>query len=187
MERADCLPPKAFAYQGKRFTKAGDMAIPVRMASGPKTKNDGKIGDLLQRVVAIVAVKLRRQVERRIVDPCIPGLQQHERRLRNESPPLVRLEEHDDEQDARDYEPVNVEEMPQPGNADGMPVARRGNQRRKVAGIVLRGPEPVRRDLDRRQSNPLAIWCAIDVEVEARMIDQDRQATANQHCHEKEV
>ena len=38
MERADCLPPKIRGYQGKRLTTAGDMAIPVAMAKGPKTK-----------------------------------------------------------------------------------------------------------------------------------------------------
>ena len=42
MERADCLPPNSFAYQGKRFTTAGDIAMPVRMASGPKTKTTAK-------------------------------------------------------------------------------------------------------------------------------------------------
>ena len=53
MERADCLPPNSFAYQWKRLTAAGDMAIPVRMASRAENKDDGEIGDLLQRVVAV--------------------------------------------------------------------------------------------------------------------------------------
>jgi hypothetical protein len=37
IDRADCLPPKILAYQGKRFTTAGDMAMPVAMANGPNT------------------------------------------------------------------------------------------------------------------------------------------------------
>ncbi len=150
-------------------------------------KDDGKVGDLLQRVVAVESVELRRQVECRIVYPGIPGLQQHERRLWNEPPPLLRIEEHDDEEDARDDEPVDVEKMPRAGDADGMPVAGRGNDGRDVASIVLRGPEPIRRDLDRRQPNPFAARRAVIVEVEARMIDQDRQAASDQHRHKKKV
>ena len=42
MDRADCLPPKILAYQGKRFTTAGDIAMPVAMAKGPKTKTTVK-------------------------------------------------------------------------------------------------------------------------------------------------
>jgi hypothetical protein len=39
MDRADCLPPNSLAYHGKWFTTAGDIAIPVRIANGPKIKN----------------------------------------------------------------------------------------------------------------------------------------------------
>ena len=42
IDLADCLPPKIRAYQGKRFTIARDMAIPVRIAKGPKTKTTVK-------------------------------------------------------------------------------------------------------------------------------------------------
>ena len=110
-------------------------------------KDDGEIGDLLQRVVAVKSIELRRKVERRIVYPCVPGLQQHKRRLGNEPPPLLGIEQHDDEEETREDEAVNVEKVPRAGDADGMPVARRGNDGRDVARIVLRGPEPIRRNL----------------------------------------
>jgi len=42
IDLADWLPPKMRAYQGKRFTIAGDMEIPVRIAKGPKTKTTVK-------------------------------------------------------------------------------------------------------------------------------------------------
>jgi hypothetical protein len=38
IDLADCLPPKIRAYQGNRFTTAGDTAIPVRIARSRKTK-----------------------------------------------------------------------------------------------------------------------------------------------------
>ena len=47
--------------------------------------------------------------------PCIPGLQQHQRRLGNEPPPLLGIKEHDDEEDARDDEAVDVEKVPATG------------------------------------------------------------------------
>ena len=42
IDLADWRPPKIRAYQGKRFTTAGDMAMPVAMANGPKTKKTVK-------------------------------------------------------------------------------------------------------------------------------------------------
>jgi hypothetical protein len=39
-------------------------------------------------------------------------LQQYQRRLGNEPPPLFRIEEHDDEEDTRNDEAVDVEKMP---------------------------------------------------------------------------
>ena len=68
-----------------------------------------------------------------------------------------------------------------------MPVARCGDHRRDVASIVLCGPESIGRDLNRRQPDPLAAGSAIVVEVEAGMIDQDRQTTSDQHRRKKKV
>ena len=48
-----------------------------------------------------------------------------------------------DEDDARDDEPVNVDEVPRSRDADGMPVAGRRYERRDVARVILRGPEPI--------------------------------------------
>src|ERR1039458_9662367 len=89
-------------------------------------KDEGKIDDLLQRVVAVVSVELRRQVESRIVHPGVPGLQRHERGLWNDPPPLLSTKKHDDENNAREDEPINIEKMPRTGDADGVPVARCG-------------------------------------------------------------
>ncbi len=126
-------------------------------------------------------------MERRIVHPCIPGLQRYQRGLRNQPPPLLRIEEHKDEEDARDDKPVNVEKVPRAGNADGMPVALGGNHGRDIARIVLRGPDPIRGDTDRREPNPRGARRAVIVEVEARVIDQDRQTAPDQHHHENKV
>src|ERR1035438_7054711 len=68
-----------------------------------------------------------------------------------------------------------------------MPVAGCGNEWRKVARIVLRGPDPIRRNRDRGQPNPLATRCAVIVEVETRMIGKNRQAASDQHRNKKEV
>ena len=95
--------------------------------------------------------------------------------IANQPPPLLRIEEHNDEEDARDDKPVNVEKVPRAGNAYGMPVARGGNHGRDIAGIVLRGPDPIRGDIDRREPNPRNARRAVVVEVKARVIDQDRQ------------
>src|SRR6185437_11403202 len=134
-----------------------------------------------------VSVKLRRHVESRIVYPCIPGLQNHERRLGNEPPPLLRIKQHDYEEDAREDKPINVKKMPRAGNADGMPVARCGNDGRDVTSILLRRPHAIRRNVDWCEANPLASRCAVIVEVEARMIDKNRETAPDQHHHKNKV
>jgi len=64
----------------------GDAGEDCRWA---ENKDDGEIRDLLQRVVAVKSIELSRQVECRIVYPGVPGLQQHQRRLGYEPPPLL--------------------------------------------------------------------------------------------------
>ena len=102
--------------------------------------------------------------------PGIPCLQQNEGRLWHKTTPLLRVEEHDHEQKARNNEPVDIEEVPRTGDADRVPIARRRNDRRDVAGIVLCGPDSIRGNANRCQTNPLAIWSAVRVEVQTRVI-----------------
>ena len=187
MERADCLPPKSLRVPGKAIHHCRRHGDAGANGQGAEDKDDGEIGNLLQGVVAVKPVGLRRQMECRVVYPGVPCLQQHQRRSGHDPPPLLGIEEHDDEENARDDEAVNVDEVPNPRNADGVPVTRCANDRRNVAGIVLRGPDAVARNLERRKPDPLAARRAVIVEIETRMIDQDRQAAANQHRHKKEI
>ena len=41
-KRAACLPPNNRGYRGKRFANAGDIAMPDKIESGPKTKTTAK-------------------------------------------------------------------------------------------------------------------------------------------------
>ena len=74
-----------------------------------------------------------------------------------------------------------------PGDADRVPVAGQADPRGKVAGVVLGGPDAVRWHLNRRQAEPLRVRCAVDIPVEARVLNQDLQAAADQQEQEKEV
>jgi hypothetical protein len=88
---------------------------------------------------------------------------------------------------AGEDEPVNVDEVPDPRDADGVPVAGRADERRNIAGIVFGGPEAVARDFERREADPLASRRAVVVEIETGMIHQDGKAAANEHGDEEEV
>jgi hypothetical protein len=139
-----------------------------------ENEDDAEIGDLLQRVVTIKSIELSWQVECRIVYPGVPGLQQHQWRLGYEPPPLLAIEEHDDKEESRDNEAVDVEKVPTPSQTNGMSVAGSSNERRNIARIVLRGRDAVPGNYDRRQPNPLATRGAVIVEVETRMIGKNR-------------
>ena len=67
---------------------------------------------MLQGVISVKAVELLREMEGGVMHPGIPRLQQNERRLWHETTPLLRIEEHDDEEKASNNEPVHIEEMP---------------------------------------------------------------------------
>src|ERR1017187_476252 len=100
-----CIPGEAIHCGGRHGDTGEDC-------QGAEYKDDREIGDLLESVVAVVSIELRWQMECRVVYPCVPGLQQYQRRLGNEPPPLFRIEEHDDEEDASHNKAVNVEKMP---------------------------------------------------------------------------
>ncbi len=97
------------------------------------------------------------------------------------------VEEHEDEDNSGDDEAVDIDEVPDASNADGVPVTRRGNERRDIAGIVFRRPEAVAGHFERREADPFASRRAVVIEIQPRMIHQDRQAAANQQHHEKEI
>src|ERR1039457_711055 len=99
-----CIPWEAI-HCGGRHGDTGENC------QGAEYKDDSEIGDLLERVVAVKSIELRWLVECRIVYPCIPGLEQYQRRLGNEPPPLFRIEKHDGEKDARNDEAVDVKKM----------------------------------------------------------------------------
>ena len=174
------VPRKAIHHGGRH----GD---PGKNRQRAEDKDDGEIGDLLQCVVAIKPVRFRGQVKRRVVHPRVPCLQEDERRSRHNTPPLLGIEEHDDEENAGDDEAVHVDEVPNPRNTNCVPVARRANQRRNITGIVFRGPDAVAWNLQRRNPDPFAPRRAAIVEIQTRMIHQDGQTAANQHHHKKEI
>ena len=121
------------------------------------------------------------------MNPGIPCLQNHRGRGGDQALPLFRSAEHGDEVDAAKDEAMHVNEVPHARHADGVPVARRANERREIAGIVLGRPEPVGRNLDRRQADPLAARRAVVVEVEPWMIGQDGKTAADEHGYEEEI
>jgi len=82
---------------------------------------------------------------------------------------------------------VDIDEVPHARHADGMPVTRRANERREIAGIVPGRPQAVARDFDGREADPLAAWCAVVVEIEPWMIGQDGKTAADEHSDEEEI
>ena len=122
-----------------------------------------------------------------VVHEGVPRLQEHERRSGHNPPPLLGIEQHDDEHNARDDEPVNVDEVPDPRNPNSVPVAGCADDRRKVTGIVFRRPDAVARNLERCKSDPFAPRRAVIIEIQTGVIHQDGQTAANQQHHKKEI
>lgn len=58
-----------------------------------------------------------------VVDPGVPSLRDDQRRSGNNPLPLLCAEEHGDEEDSRDDEAMNIDEVPDAGYADGMPIS----------------------------------------------------------------
>ncbi len=82
---------------------------------------------------------------------------------------------------------MNVNEVPNARKADGVPVARSANQRRDVSRIIFCGPDVVAWNPQRRKPNPFAPRCAAIIEIETRVVHQDRKAAPNQHHHKKKI
>ncbi len=174
------IPGKAIHHSGRH----GDTSSDGQRA---ENKEDCEVSNLLQGIVAIEPVRLRRHVKSGVVYEGVPRLQEHERRSRHNPPPLLGIEQHHGEDNARDDEAVNVDEVPDPRNPNGVTVTRCGDERREITGIVFRRPDTVAGNLERRESNPFASRRAVIIEIHSRVIHQDRQAAPNQQHHKKEI
>ena len=150
-------------------------------------EHHAEIGQLLQRVVPVIAVRFRRKVEIGIVHEGAPCLNEYGSRGRHEPLPLGCAEQQADEDQARDDESVDIQEVPRTSDADRMAISRQGGQRRDIPGIIFRGPDPILRNRQRGQSDPFRSGRAVVVEIQARMIHEDRQAAANQHREEQKI
>ncbi len=133
-----------------------------------------EIGQLLKRVVPVVAVGFRRKVKIGVVHERAPGLNEHGSRGGHQPLPLGRAEQQADEDHAREDEAVHIQEVPRTSDTDGMPIPWQSGERRDIAGIIFRRPHPIRRNEQRRQSDPFRSGRAVVVEIQARMIHQDR-------------
>ena len=187
MERADCRPPKMLRIPGEVIHHRGRHGDAGEDRQRPEDEDHREVGDLLQCVVAVKAIGLGRQMEGGVVDPGIPRLQNHGGRGGDQALPLLSGAEHGDEVDAAKDEAMHVDEVPHARHADGVPVAGRANERREIAGIVLRRPQAVARNLDGREADPLAARRAVVVEIEPGMIGEDGKAAADEHGDEEEV
>src|SRR5215469_1546421 len=145
IDRAPCLPPNIRVYRGKRFTRAGDIAKPVRMEVGAIMKMVAKY-KLLQRVVPVKTVRLGRQLKIRVVDESVPGLNEHRPRSRHQALPLFAREQSAHKEYAGQDEPIDVDEMPAPSEPNGVGVSRQRKYWRDVAVVVLRGPNAIFRN-----------------------------------------
>ena len=82
---------------------------------------------------------------------------------------------------------MNVDEVPDPRNANGVPVTGRANDRREITGIVFRRPHAIARNLEGRKPDPFGPRRAVIVEIQSGVIRQDGQAAADQQHHKKEI
>ena len=110
----------------------------------------------------------------RVVDKGVPCLQEHGRRSGHDAPPLLGAEQHADKNNSGRDESVHVDEVPNARNADSVPVSGSPYNRRDIARIILRSPNAVVRDLKRRKTYPFAPWRTAVIEIETRMIKQNR-------------
>jgi len=152
-----------------------------------KDENNSEVGDLLESVVAIETIWLGRKAEGRVVDKNVPSLEKNEARSRDDASPLLGGEQHDDEKDASDDEAMDINEVPNASDANGVAIAGSADHGSDIAGVILGGPKAIARDLQRREANPFAAGRAMVVEIEPGMIHQDGDAAANQEHEEKEI
>ena len=82
---------------------------------------------------------------------------------------------------------MHIDEVPHPRKANGVPIAWRADERRNVARIIFRGPDAVAWNFQWRKPNPFAPRRAAVIEIETRMVHQDRKPAPNQHHHKKKI
>ncbi len=146
-----------------------------------------EIHQLLERVVSVEAVRLRRQMEIRVADERVPRLHEDAPRRRHQPHPLIAGQQPAHKEESGEHESVDVQKMPAPADPNRMAVARRSHQRRNVPVVIFRGPQPVARHFQRRKPDPFAPRRAAVVEIKPRMIHQDRQSAADQHEGEEQI
>jgi hypothetical protein len=82
---------------------------------------------------------------------------------------------------------MNRKEVPCSRHTYGVPVPGQSHQRGNVAGVVLRCPQPVRGNCNRREPHPFRIWRAMSVPIKPRVIHQNGESASGQEQKEKEV
>ena len=82
---------------------------------------------------------------------------------------------------------VNREKMPCSRHPHGVPVSGQSQPRRNVTGIVLRRPQAVGRNLERRKPHPLRIRRAMTVPIKSWVIHQNGESAADKEHQKKEV
>ena len=77
--------------------------------------------------------------------------------------------------------------MPVPRHADRVAEARQSQPGRQVALIIIRRIQTVRRNLGRREANPLRARSAVDIAVEPGMVPENGKSTADNQQHQQKV
>src|SRR6185437_8292734 len=152
-----------------------------------KNQDHGEVGNLLQGVVAVKPIWLRRQMQGSVMDPHVPALQKHKRGGGHNAPPLLGGKQQTDENNSCDDEAMHVDEVPDARDADGMPVAWRAHQGRDITGVIFRGPQAVAGDLNRRDADPFSARRAAVIEIQPRMVHENGEAAANQQHHKQKI
>ena len=173
--------PREPGREGRRHRGAGQHR------QGGQDEHDPEVRQLLERVVVVEAVWLRRQVEGGVVDEDGPGVGHDLPGRRHQALPLPGAKQQDHEDQAVAHPEQHAEEVPVPGHADRVPVAGQADPGGEVAGVVLGRPDAVLRHLDRREPEPLGAGGAVDVPVQPGVVHEDLQAAADEQDQEQEV
>ena len=173
--------PREPGREGRRHRGAGQDR------QGGQDEHDPEVRQLLERVVVVEAVWLRRQVEGGVVDEDGPGVGHDLPGRRHQALPLPGAEQQDHEDQAVAHPEQDAEEVPVPGHADRVPVAGQADPGGEVAGVVLCRPDAVLGHLDRREPEPLRAGGAVDVPVQPGVVHEDLQAAADEQDQEQEV
>ena len=146
-----------------------------------------EVSQLLQGVIAVKPVWFGRKPKVCVVNEGVPGIHEDGRGCRHQALPLLAGQQTADEEHSREHESIDRDEVPRPGHADGMTIARRGDHGREIASVLFGRPELIPRNLQRSESQPFASGRAVIVQVQARMVHQNREAAAHQHEQEKHI